>query len=98
MITHWSGPFTGRPNERAMVGRLMLTMLESSVAISTPIATTQNTDHLPGRISSLAPASPFDSPEPGEFPVSDGTAELTGSAVDATFGGLDSDGITQPNP
>src|SRR6266480_2694766 len=45
-MTHSTGPLKGTPKYRAIVGRLMLTIDESSVAIKTPIATIARTAHL----------------------------------------------------
>src|SRR3989442_7239124 len=45
-MTHSTAPLKGTPKYRAIVGRLMLTIDESSVAIKTPIATIASTAHL----------------------------------------------------
>src|SRR6266516_1365847 len=45
-MTHSTAPLKGTPKYRAIVGRLMLTIDESSVAIKTPTATIASTAHL----------------------------------------------------
>src|SRR5579863_4784615 len=47
-MIHSTAPFKGVPKKRAMVGRLILTMEESSVAIKMPTARMANTTHLLG--------------------------------------------------
>ena len=46
MTIHAIAPPSETPKWAAMLGRLMLTMLESSVAMKTPSATTKSTAHL----------------------------------------------------
>src|SRR5579863_1630111 len=47
IMTHSTAPLSGTPNELAIVGKLILTIDESSVAINTPTATIASTDHFP---------------------------------------------------
>src|SRR6266516_4993744 len=46
MTTHSTAPASGTPNERAMVGRLMLTIEPSTVVMKEPVATSASTAHL----------------------------------------------------
>src|SRR6266540_2882884 len=50
MSTHSTVPLSGVWNERAMAGRLMLTIEESSVVMNVPTEISANTDHLPARV------------------------------------------------
>src|SRR6266536_6353513 len=46
MTTHSTSPASGTPNERALAGRLMLTIEPSTVVMTEPVATSASTAHL----------------------------------------------------